>query len=209
MTVFFSFGSHPSFPAIQKAMAKTEDFKWSAGLAFLAAGLLYAPMVAVSFWRFGSAGNMEPNVLDSLTRSPGPQAVASVAILSHVICAIVLLLHPVAESMEGGKHYEGRFVPGWGLKARRALLLLAVWMSATFLPGFQMILALIGSSTVAMLAYVCPSLFLLALERRNMGVLEQCVHGGVILVGTVLAVTGTYANIVVIVKSILYGGDPA
>lgn len=72
------------------------------------------------------------------------------------------------------------------------MLVLAVSLVALLVPNFADFMSLVGSSVCCGLGFVLPALFHLLVFKEEMDLKGWCTDVGIVTVGVVLAVSGTW-----------------
>lgn len=84
--------------------------------------------------------------------------------------------------------------------ALRALLVLVSWGVAVGIPRFELCLALVGSLTTTILAFILPPLFHLRVLWKSTGVARRVFHMLLLLLGIVITVGATSINLYMAIK---------
>ncbi|KAI8032388.1 Amino acid transporter AVT3C [Camellia lanceoleosa] len=99
------------------------------------------------------------------------------------------MMNPVYEVVER-RFCEGRYSL-WV----RWLAVLVVTFVAVLVPNFADFLSLVGSSLCIVLGFVLPALFHLMVHKSGLGWCGMCVDGIIVVLGLVLALTGTWSSL--------------
>ena len=87
----------------------------------------------------------------------------------------------------------------------RALLVMVSWSVAVSIPRFELCLALVGSLTTTVLAFVLPPLFYLRVLWKPTGIVKKVFLIALLLVGIAVTVLATSINLYMAIK----GGGPS
>ncbi|KAF8405620.1 hypothetical protein HHK36_010527 [Tetracentron sinense] len=121
-----------------------------------------------------------------------------------------IMMHPIHEIVEGKLKDSGwlqKFcynnsgggggaVEKFGMYASRALLVVALAVLASCVPGFGMFVSLVGSTVCALLSFVLPSMFHLVLMGSYLRLWQRALDFCILTFGLVFAAYGTYSTIV-------------
>ncbi|XP_013626757.1 PREDICTED: amino acid transporter ANTL1 [Brassica oleracea var. oleracea] len=151
-------------------------------------------IIALIFGAFGVLGYMAfgDETMDIITANLGPGLVSSLVKLGlciNLFFTFPLMMNPVFEIV------ERRFWSGMYCVWLRWLLVLAVTMVALLVPNFADFLSLVGSSVCCALGFVLPALFHLMVFKDEIGWKQQTFNSGIVLLGFVLAVSGTWSSL--------------
>lgn len=82
----------------------------------------------------------------------------------------------------------------------RALLVLVSWGVAVGIPRFELCLALVGSLTTTVLAFILPPLFHLRLKWKYTTVVRNMFHIALLVMGILVTVLATGINLYMAIK---------
>ncbi|KAG2331771.1 hypothetical protein Bca4012_018649 [Brassica carinata] len=150
--------------------------------------------IALIFGAFGVLGYMAfgDETMDIITANLGPGLVSSLVKLGlciNLFFTFPLMMNPVFEIV------ERRFWSGMYCVWLRWLLVLAVTLVALLVPNFADFLSLVGSSVCCALGFVLPALFHLIVFKDEIGWKQRTLNSGIVLLGFVLAVSGTWSSL--------------
>ncbi|EOA27197.1 hypothetical protein CARUB_v10023306mg [Capsella rubella] len=150
--------------------------------------------IAVMYGSFGALGYMAfgDDTMDIITANLGTGLVSSLVQLGlciNLFFTFPLMMNPVFEIV------ERRFWSGMYCVWLRWLLVLAVTLVALLVPNFADFLSLVGSSVCCALGFVLPTLFHLLVFKDDMGWKQRVLDLGILLLGLVLAVSGTWSSL--------------
>ena len=151
-------------------------------------------VIALIFGAFGVLGYMAfgDETMDIITANLGAGLVTSLVKLGlciNLFFTFPLMMNPVFEIV------ERRFWSGMYCVWLRWLLVLAVTLVALLVPNFADFLSLVGSSVCCALGFVLPALFYLMVFKDEIGWKQQIFNSGIVLLGVVLAVSGTWSSL--------------
>nr|XP_039263903.1 amino acid transporter AVT1E-like isoform X2 [Styela clava] len=165
-TILFSFGGASCFPTIQLDMRRPSKFPISAiigiSVTFLVVMSVYLLVGITGFVVLGD--NMKPNVLNAL---PGDWMSYTVNILvtSHFLMAYLIFNNPVSQEIEGILKIPDKFCLKRVLL--RTTLALTVMFVALTVPHFDVILSLLGGTTIVLVNFVFPPMFYIMLSKQR------------------------------------------
>nr|XP_039263906.1 amino acid transporter AVT1C-like [Styela clava] len=161
-TILYAYSGASCFPTIQVDMKEPNKFPVSAVLGIITVMLVYLLVGIPGFVILGD--DMDANVLNAL---PAGWILYTVNILitSHLIFAYLINNNPVCQEIEGFLKIPDRF--GWKRILVRTLLALAAMFIGLTVPHFDIILSILGGSTIALTNFIFPPLFYLLLSRQR------------------------------------------
>ncbi|WVZ74256.1 hypothetical protein U9M48_022464 [Paspalum notatum var. saurae] len=177
---------------LEAEAASKKKFGVTLGLSMAFIGVMYGLFGVMGYVAFGDATR------DIITTNLGTgwlSAAVQLGLCVNLFFTMPVMMNPVyevAERLLHGKRYC------WWL---RWLLVLAVGLSAMYVPNFTDFLALVGSSVCVLLGFVLPASFHLKVFGAEMewpGVLSDAL---LIVIGLALAVFGTYTSLLQIFHS--------
>lgn len=154
-------------------------------MTFIAA--MYGLFGLLGYFAFGE------NTRDIITANMGKGILSSLVQLGlciNLFFTFPLMMHPVYEVMER-RYWEGRYCL-W----MRWVLIMVVSLVALFVPNFTDFLSLVGSSTCCILGLVLPSLFHYIAFKDEMQRNESMWDLGMIVLGVILGVLGTWFSLI-------------
>ncbi|KAI3729000.1 hypothetical protein L6452_17646 [Arctium lappa] len=157
-------------------------------MTFIAA--MYGFFGILGYFAFGE------NTRDIITANMGKGVLSSLVQLGlciNLFFTFPLMMHPVYEVMER-RYWEGRYCL-W----MRWVLVMVVSLVALFVPNFTDFLSLVGSSTCCILGLVLPSLFHYIAFKNEMQRKESMWDLGMIVLGLILGVLGTWFSLIEII----------
>ncbi|XP_030461358.1 amino acid transporter AVT3B-like [Syzygium oleosum] len=154
-------------------------------MAFIA--LIYGGFGLLGYLAFGE------NTRDIITANMGKGLISTMVQLGlciNLFFTFPLMMHPVYEIVER-RFWGGRYCI-W----LRWLLVLVVGLIALLVPNFGDFLSLVGSSVCCGLGFVLPSLFHFLVCKEEMSWKGWSVDVGIIVLGVVLGISGTWYALV-------------
>uniref|UniRef100_A0A1J3FZM1 Proton-coupled amino acid transporter 1 n=1 Tax=Noccaea caerulescens TaxID=107243 RepID=A0A1J3FZM1_NOCCA len=150
--------------------------------------------IAVVYGAFGVLGYMAfgEETMDIITANLGGGVMSSLVQLGlciNLFFTFPLMMNPVFEIV------ERRFWSGIYCVWLRWLLVLAVTLVALLVPNFADFLSLVGSSVCCALGFVLPALFHLMVFKDELGWKQRALDAGMVLLGLVFAVSGTWSSL--------------
>ncbi|XP_075656470.1 amino acid transporter AVT3C-like [Castanea sativa] len=156
------------------------------GLCMTFISLLYGGFGALGYFAFGD------ETKDIITTNFGQGLISMLVQLGlcvNLFFTMPLMMNPVYEVVER-RFCDSRFC----LWLRWAMVLL-VSLVALLVPNFADFLSLVGSSVCVVLGFVLPALFHLLVFKEEMGWKGIVLDGCVLVLGVVIAVTGTWSSL--------------
>lgn len=168
---------------IESETQEREKFGKVLALAMASISLMYGGFGALGYFAFGE------DTKDIITANLGTGLVSFLVQLGlcvNLFFTFPLMMNPVYEVVER-RLYNGRYCL-W----LRWLLVLTVILVALLVPNFTDFLSLVGSSVCCGLGFVLPALFHLMVFKEEMGWGGVSLDVGIVVVGVVLGVSGTW-----------------
>lgn len=172
---------------IESETQEREKFGKVLALAMASISLMYGGFGALGYFAFGE------DTKDIITANLGTGLVSFLVQLGlcvNLFFTFPLMLNPVYEVVER-RLYNGRYCL-W----LRWLLVLTVILVALLVPNFTDFLSLVGSSVCCGLGFVLPALFHLMVFKEEMGWGGVSLDVGIVVVGVILGVSGTWYSLV-------------
>ncbi|KDP36671.1 hypothetical protein JCGZ_07889 [Jatropha curcas] len=163
-----------------------DKFGRTLGLSMTFISLLYGSFGLLGYFAFGD------ETKDIITANLGAGLLSTLVQLGlciNLFFTFPLMMNPVYEIVERrlcGGHYSL-----W----LRFILVLAVSLVALLVPNFADFMSLVGSSVCCGLGFILPSLFHLLVFKEEMDWKGWSIDLGIVTVGTVLAVSGTWYSL--------------
>lgn len=193
--VAYCFSGHAIVPAIYTSMRKPQEFERVVDLTFLIVGVACFAVGVSGYWMFGSL------VRDQVTLSLEHNSAAKVAMTS-LTCLMILTAYSkitltmfplalgfeeiIAPYLSSGSASE--FVSS---TIKMTLLALGLAVSI-YCPSFSFLCELVGMICTMTVSVIFPAAAHLKLFGSKLGFLETLMDYTFVIVGTVMAVVGTY-----------------
>ncbi|KAE8668272.1 Amino acid transporter ANTL2 [Hibiscus syriacus] len=174
------------FP-IESEMKDATKFGKILALSMGLISLIYGAFGALGYLAFGA------ETKDIITANLGAGWISTMVQLGlciNLFFTFPLMMNPVYEIV------ERRFWGGCYCLWLRWLLVLIVSLVALFIPNFADFLSLVGSSVCCSLGFVLPALFHLLVFKEELGWKGWTVDVGIVTLGIVLGVSGTWSALV-------------
>lgn len=191
------FSGHAVFASIKSQMAEPKKFPRVVNVSYLVTALLYLAFAAVGYLMFGQDTMVE--VSQNLPRIHGyPRALAVVTIMVVIVnpfTKFALTVQPVcltAEQYLAQKfsHYVVSH-PNATRICNRTTVCMFVISAAIVVPGFDRIMSILGSLFSMMVSVIIPIAMYLKIFQRNLSPLKYLWNVVLLVVGSLLALTGT------------------
>ncbi|XP_023512173.1 amino acid transporter AVT3B-like [Cucurbita pepo subsp. pepo] len=166
-----------------------EKFGSVLGLSMAFITVLYGAFGTLGYFAFGE------DTKDMITGNLGSGLISTIVKLGlcvNLFFTLPLMMNPVYEIVER-RFWGGRYSL-W----LRWMLVFMVSLVALLVPNFADFLSLVGSAVCCALAFVLPALFHFLVFKQEMDVKGWCVDIGILVLGVVLGVSGTWSALVVI-----------
>ncbi|CAI0471344.1 unnamed protein product [Linum tenue] len=168
--------------------AKDKDkFGRNLGFAMGVISVIYGAFGALGYLAFGN------DTKDIITANLGVGLISTMVQLGlciNLFFTFPLMMNPVYEIVER-RFWQGRYCL-W----LRWLLVFIVSLVALLIPNFTDFLSLVGSSVCCLLGFALPALFHLLVFKEEMGWKGWTIDVGIVTVGVVLCVTGTWYSLI-------------
>ncbi|GMI74702.1 hypothetical protein like AT4G38250 [Hibiscus trionum] len=172
---------------IESEMKDASKFGKILALSMGLISLIYGAFGALGYLAFGE------ETKDIITANLGAGWISTLVQLGlciNLFFTFPLMMNPVYEIVER-RFWGGRYCL-W----LRWLLVLIVSLVALFVPNFADFLSLVGSSVCCGLGFVLPALFHLLVFKEELGWKGWTVDVGIVTLGLVLGVSGTWSALV-------------
>lgn len=190
----FAFGGHSAFPNFQKEMKKPKRFPISVLLAYSIKLCLYVPIGVMGIVYFG--GDVHANILDNISEDLRVLNLVVLFIVAiQAIMSATILGAPVVTMIEGslGITRTSQWWKYFLVKVGFVLLTLCVCEA---IPRFDLIMALIGGTTINCAVFILPSLFHIKLAKKDKWIkLKYTLDISVIVFGVIAGVVCTFASV--------------
>ncbi|KAL1215517.1 Amino acid transporter AVT3B [Cardamine amara subsp. amara] len=171
---------------LETEMKEKEKFGKVLALSMLFITVMYGSFGVLGYMAFGD------ETMDIITANLGAGVVSSIVQLGlciNLFFTFPIMMNPVFEIM------ERRFWSGMYCAWLRWVLVLAVTLVALLVPNFADFMSLVGSSVCCALGFVLPAYFHLMVFKNEMGWKQWALDVGIVLLGIILAVSGTWSSL--------------
>lgn len=161
-TIVFAYGGHATFPTIQHDMKQPNKFPLAVLFAFFALFVLYFPMPVLAYFVYGHTvhGTIDLNLSSKWVRDA-----IMVLITGHILFAFFIVMSPVTQDLERVVGIPLHFT--WKRVCTRTFMLSFATFLALSLPDFNVLLEIVGGTTIAATAFLCPGPFYLMLRTKH------------------------------------------
>ena len=159
-TILYAYSGASALPTIQNDMKNKKQFTKSIVSAFGLMLMLFLPVSAIGYWKFGSS--VKTNIIRNLEPSPLVTCI-EVLMLGHVFCAFLIQVNPINLTIESLLGIDHSF--NWKRCTARTIVVILAVMTGLAVPKFAKLLNFIGSFSVSLQSFVLPALFYLKLKQ--------------------------------------------
>nr|VDD19384.1 unnamed protein product [Brassica oleracea] len=183
----FCYCAHPVFPTLYTSMKNKRQFSNVMVICFTICTFIYASVAILGYLMYGS--NVESQITLNLPMDKLSSKVAICTTLVNPIAKFALMVTPIVDAMRSRfmrNKKAGGLVLGTMLVASNVVV-------AMLLPFFGELMSLVGAFLSASASVILPCLCYLKIsgKYRRLG-LETLVLIGIVLIGIVVMITGTY-----------------
>ncbi|KAL7223700.1 hypothetical protein ACSBR1_025199 [Camellia fascicularis] len=171
---------------LESEIKEKDKFGKILGLSMTFISLMYGGFGVLGYMAFGE------DTKDIITTNLGPgllSTIVQMGLCVNLFFTFPLMMNPVYEVV------ERRFWGGQYCLWLRWVVVLVVSLVALLVPNFADFLSLVGSSVCIVLGFVLPALFHLMVYKDELGWIGMCLDGGIVGLGLVLAVYGTWSSL--------------
>ncbi|XP_052176466.1 amino acid transporter AVT1A-like [Diospyros lotus] len=188
----FCYSGHSVFPNIYHSMADKRRFNLAITICFLFCCIVYCTAGSMGFLMFGH-GTLSQVTLN-MPKNTFVSKVALWTIVINPLTKYALMINPLARGVEEllPPHVSNSFC--CFILLRTVLVISSVCVAFLF-PYFGLMMALMGSLLCVLVAMLMPSLCFLAIMRRKATMTQVVLSVIIIVLGTIIAVYGTYASL--------------
>ncbi|KAG2300441.1 hypothetical protein Bca4012_012061 [Brassica carinata] len=186
----FCYCVHPVFPTLYTSMKNKSQFSKVMVICFTICTFIYASVAILGYLMYGS--NVESQITLNLPTDKLSSKVAICTTLVNPIAKFSLMVTPIIDAI---RSRFSRFLPN---QKAAGLILSTVLVAsnvivALLLPFFGDLMSLVGAFLSATASVILPCLCYLKISGKYQRLgLETLVLIGIILVGIVVVITGTY-----------------
>ncbi|XP_023006242.1 amino acid transporter AVT1I-like isoform X1 [Cucurbita maxima] len=195
----FCYCAHPVFPTLYTSMKNKRQFSNVLTFCFIICTFGYASMAVMGYAMFGS--DIKSQITLNLPTGKISSLVAIYTTLVNPICKYALMTVPIVNAI------KNRFPMNYNTKPLSMLISTTLLVSniivALAIPFFGSLMSLVGAflSVTASIILPCVCYLKISGNYKRFG-LETVIISGIILIGVVAAIVGTYVAIVEIVGQI-------
>ncbi|KAK4490704.1 hypothetical protein RD792_001403 [Penstemon davidsonii] len=184
----FCYCAHPVFPTLYTSMRNQKKFSKVMLICFVVCTMSYASMAILGYLMFGS--KVQSQITLNLPTNKISSRVAIYTTLVNPFAKYALMVTPIVSAL------ENRFMtqPSKGVSTLiRTGLVLSTIIVALAIPFFEYLMSLVGAFLSVTASVILPCLCFLKISGiyRRFG-FESVVLWGIVLIGIVVLVVGTY-----------------
>ncbi|KAI9498711.1 transmembrane amino acid transporter protein-domain-containing protein [Zychaea mexicana] len=192
-TIAFSFGGNNTYPHVEHALRKPQQWKWAVTAGLSTCTLLYFMTSIPGYYAYGR--DTQSPIYDSLPLGVG-RTTATIVMTIHVILAIPIFTTSFSLEFERFSRADedrlGKFGAWLARAAIRSVTMVILVVLAVFVPFFSDFMSLIGALANCGLVFLLPVLCYLRLTGwRNKKVYELAFCALTIFLGIVGCIFGT------------------
>ncbi|KAL1564312.1 Amino acid transporter avt1j [Salvia divinorum] len=195
----FCYCAHPVFPTMYTSMRNQKQFSKVLLVCFLVCTMSYAVMAVLGYLMFGS--EVQSQVTLNLPTNRVSSKVAIYTTLVNPLAKYALMVSPIVKAL------ERRFLVGrsrrWGILIRTALVASTVFV-ALVVPFFGYLMSLVGAFLSVTASVILPCLCYMKISGIYVRIgSELMVLCGIVVVGGVVLVVGTYTALLEILNHLI------
>ncbi|XP_042064227.1 amino acid transporter AVT1J-like [Salvia splendens] len=195
----FCYCAHPVFPTMYTSMRNQKQFSKVLLVCFLVCTTSYASMAVLGYLMFGS--EVQSQVTLNLPTNLVSSKVAIYTTLVNPLAKYALMSRPIVKSL------ERRFLVGrsmrWSILIRTALVASTIFM-ALAVPFFGYLMSLVGAFLSVTASIILPCLCYMKISGIYIRIgSELIVLCGIVVVGVVVLVVGTYTALLDILNQLI------
>ncbi|KAM0936788.1 putative amino acid transporter, transmembrane domain-containing protein [Dioscorea sansibarensis] len=196
----FCYSGHAVFPTIFTSMKERTMFPMMLFICFTICTLNYLFMAVIGYLMYGD--NTQSQITLNL---PGNKLTSKIAIyitLINPFTKYALLIMPIADAIE--ESFRVSKYKSIGFLLIRTLTVISTVIVALTVPYFGYVLALTGSflSSTATMLLPCACYLKIFKDSQRIGFIQLMIIIGIIVIGTSIAVMGTFSSVKQIVCNI-------
>ncbi|XP_047946122.1 amino acid transporter AVT1J-like isoform X1 [Salvia hispanica] len=195
----FCYCAHPVFPTLYTSMRNQKQFSKVLLVCFLVCTTSYASMAVLGYLMFGS--KVQSQVTLNLPTNLVSSKVAIYTTLVNPLAKYALMSRPIVKSL------ERRFLVGrsrrWSILIRTALVASTIFV-ALAVPFFGYLMSLVGAFLSVTASIIVPCLCYMKISGIYVRIgSELIVLCGIVVVGGVVLVVGTYTALLEILNQLI------
>uniref|UniRef100_A0A0E0KRG7 Amino acid transporter transmembrane domain-containing protein n=1 Tax=Oryza punctata TaxID=4537 RepID=A0A0E0KRG7_ORYPU len=193
----FCYGGHGVFPTLYTSMKQKSQFPKMLAICFLLCTLNYGAMAVLGYLMYGDG--VLSQVTLNLIAARLSSKVAIYTTLLNPLSKYALVVTPIAAAI------EERIRGAVGVSvAVRTLLVLSTVAVALAVPFFAYLMALVGSLLIVGVSMLLPcACYIRIFGAPSMSRAEIAAIGGILAMGPLVAVTGTYHSLMKIIHELM------
>ncbi|KAI8146984.1 transmembrane amino acid transporter protein-domain-containing protein [Fennellomyces sp. T-0311] len=201
-TIAFSFGGNNTYPHVEHALRKPNQWKWAVFAGLTTCTLLYFMTAIPGYYAYGR--DTQSPIYDSLPLGAG-RSVATIVMTIHVILAIPIFTTSFSLEFEHFAKVEDDRMGVWGAWLARAAIrtvtMVILVILAVFVPFFSDFMSLLGALANCGLVFLLPILCYLKLTGfRNKPLYELAFCALTVFLGIIGCIFGTIDAIKALVR---------
>ncbi|CAL5369890.1 unnamed protein product [Camellia sinensis] len=191
----FCYCAHPVFPSLYTSMSNKNEFSKVLLLCFIFSTVIYASMAIFGYLMFGS--KVESQITLNLPTEKISSKVAIYTTLVNPIAKYALMVTPIVNVIENFFPYDNRRPTSLLI---RIILVISTVIVALAIPFFGYLMSLVGAflSITASILLPCVCYLKVSGTYQRFG-LEMAIIGGILLVGILIMIIGTYTSLTEII----------
>lgn len=191
----FAFGGHSAFPNFQKEMLKPRRFPGAILMAFGIKLVLYIPLGLIGMLIFGD--QLHANILHNISSDFRALNIAVLLLVAvQATMSATILGNPIAVMIEGAVEAPAKKMLHWKRILVRVCFVLGTITICEAIPRFDLIMALIGGTTINTAVFILPSVFHMKLLKQDKWTkLKLSLDGLSIAFGVFAGIVCTYASV--------------
>nr|CAD1826487.1 unnamed protein product [Ananas comosus var. bracteatus] len=187
----FCYGGHAVFPTLCTSMKDKSKFSKVLLLCFITCTLNYGSMAILGYLMYGDSVNSQVTL--NLPTGKLSSKVAIYTTLINPFSKYALMIAPVATAIEERLITVNKRSPTLLI---RSLVVLSTVVIALTIPFFGSLMALIGSLLSIIVSMMLPCIcYIKIFGASQVRKVELVLISGILLTGTLVAITGTYASL--------------
>ncbi|WCJ25714.1 Transmembrane amino acid transporter family protein [Euphorbia peplus] len=194
----FCYCAHPVFPALYTSMKKKHQFSNVLLICFIICTFSYASMAVIGYLMFGS--NVESQITLNLPTTSFSSKIAIYTTLVNPIAKYALMITPIVNATKNWFPFMSTNKKKPLNMLMSTLLLISSVIVALALPFFGDLMSLVGAFLSVTASIIIPCLCYLKISgiyRRFS--LELVLIGGILVLGVMVVIFGTYTSVLQIV----------
>ncbi|KAI8139730.1 transmembrane amino acid transporter protein-domain-containing protein [Fennellomyces sp. T-0311] len=193
-TIAFSYGGNNTYPHVEHALKKPQQWKWAVTAGLTTCTCLYFMTAIPGYWSYGRDA-LSP-IYNSLPDGGAAQIVAKIVMTIHVILAIPIYATSFALEFERFVRVDredkiGKYFAFLGRAAVRTATMVILCILAIFIPYFDAFMSLIGALCNCGLVFMIPVLCHLRLFGLRRPIYELAFCALTLVLGIVGCIFGS------------------